>query len=492
MPGSDTHQLFQRALVRLAGPASLSADCVVIGSGAGGALAASFLAEKGRDVLLIEEGPLEFSGANCGISETFPALWREGGAIPILGNVSLVFGEGRCFGGSTMINAGLINRAPAEVLWRWKEEYAIQDLDEHSFERYEKRVENELRAEPYDDSENPVSRILRTGSGKKGFAGAQVPVARFKTESGYKKSTMRETYLKRAAVSGMRVLADCRVGKIEIAAGQAVSLKAVWDTPAGKKHIRVSFKTIFICAGTLQSALLLRRSGVKKNVGDTVQFHPTLRVIARFNAPLNASLHEMPSFQIKEFTPSLTMGASITNAAFMASGLSLHWNANRSLMRDAERMAIFYVGVKSASLGKARNIPFLGRSYLVKYDLLEEDMRALAFGYAQLSSLLFAAGAERLYPALNSASEARSEAETEKYLQTPLSFGDVNLVSIHSYGSCPMGENRKTAALDSYGKLHGFQNIFVHDGSMLPSSPGVNPQGPIMAMVLRCLEKNFE
>jgi choline dehydrogenase-like flavoprotein len=54
-----------------------------------------------------------------------------------------------------------------------------------------------------------------------------------------------------------------------------------------------------------------------------------------------------------------------------------------------------------------------------------------------------------------------------------------------------MGENKDLCVVDSFGKLHGFDNIYINDASILPSSPGVNPQGPLMAITLRNLEKNF-
>jgi choline dehydrogenase-like flavoprotein len=40
-------------------------------------------------------------------------------------------------------------------------------------------------------------------------------------------------------------------------------------------------------------------------------------------------------------------------------------------------------------------------------------------------------------------------------------------------------------AADSYGKLSGMENLYVNDASMLPDSPGVNPQGSVMAFARR-------
>ena len=58
-------------------------------------------------------------------------------------------------------------------------------------------------------------------------------------------------------------------------------------------------------------------------------------------------------------------------------------------------------------------------------------------------------------------------------------------MTIHLFSSCPMGENKNLCAVNSYGKLFGYNNIYINDGSLLPNAPGVNPQGTIMAIARR-------
>jgi choline dehydrogenase-like flavoprotein len=60
-----------------------------------------------------------------------------------------------------------------------------------------------------------------------------------------------------------------------------------------------------------------------------------------------------------------------------------------------------------------------------------------------------------------------------------------NLMTIHLFSSCPMGENKNICAADSYGKLHGVDGVYINDASLLPTALGVNPQGSIMAFALR-------
>ena len=48
-----------------------------------------------------------------------------------------------------------------------------------------------------------------------------------------------------------------------------------------------------------------------------------------------------------------------------------------------------------------------------------------------------------------------------------------------------MGENQQICAVDSTGRVNGFENLHIADASMIPDAPGVNPQGTVMALALR-------
>ena len=66
---------------------------------------------------------------------------------------------------------------------------------------------------------------------------------------------------------------------------------------------------------------------------------------------------------------------------------------------------------------------------------------------------------------------------------------NTSLMTIHLFSSCPIGERKDICIANSYGKLFNREGIYISDGSMLPSAPGVNPQGTIMALAHRNIEK---
>ena len=102
-----------------------------------------------------------------------------------------------------------------------------------------------------------------------------------------------------------------------------------------------------------------------------------------------------------------------------------------------------------------------------------------------MSALLLAAGAREVFPSVSGIASIRSEADAARWLDDVVPRSRLGLVTVHAFSSCPMGERRNACAVDSYGKVFGLENLYVNDASMLPDSPGVNPQGSIMALARR-------
>jgi choline dehydrogenase-like flavoprotein len=60
-----------------------------------------------------------------------------------------------------------------------------------------------------------------------------------------------------------------------------------------------------------------------------------------------------------------------------------------------------------------------------------------------------------------------------------------SVMTVHLCSTVPMGEDTDRCAANSFGRVHSTANVWVNDASMLPSAPGVNPQGTVMALAIR-------
>lgn len=149
-------------------------------------------------------------------------------------------------------------------------------------------------------------------------------------------------------------------------------------------------------------------------------------------------------------------------------------------------MAIYYCMIIPEGYGKINRLYPFNDPY-VTYKLTKNDKLQLSKGLNKLCQLLICAGGTELYPSVYGGKKIRSTNDL-KLLPSYIDSKNANLMSVHLFSSCPMGEDTNVCVADSYGKVHGHEGLYLSDGSLLPSAPGVNPQGSILALANRNIE----
>jgi nucleoside-diphosphate-sugar epimerase/choline dehydrogenase-like flavoprotein len=477
----------------------LATEILVIGSGAGGAATAATLAEGGCEVLLVEEGPNADTGTLVTNSpEALPLLYRNGGMTPVLGRQAIAFVEGRCVGGSTEVNSGLWHRLPADAYARWHASVQLEHFSPRILEPYFERLEAELSVSTMPPERVPKSAVrFREGVERMGWSWVEVPRCQRDAGSPFApgaKQSMQRTYLPRALRAGAKLLSDCKVTRLHHDGVRVRGADVVQSgADARERHrFQVTADAVVVCGGAIQTPALLRRSGIKRNVGDSLSLHPMLKAAALFPEEIRAHEGALPMYQVKEFAPTITIGGGVFTPGFLAMILSDHWSAHRAAMEHWTRMAAYYTATRSMGRGSVRVIPGLEDGVVVRYALSKADERNLSIGLARLGEILFAAGAEAVYPSLAGQPALRSAAQCRGFLEQPIPAAAMSLSCVHAFGTCPMGENPDVCATDSFGRVHGFRNLSVADASLIPDAPGVNPQGATMAIALRNAEHLME
>ena len=459
-------------------------DFLVIGSGPSGALTAWELKKNNKDVIIIESGSY-YNLNSCAPYSTkeMEQKYKYGGLSPTINNPRISYVEGSCAGGGSEINSGFYHRTPKKIISQWANENRIKDFSYSSIAEHFKVIEKEISVSHLPDGIEPAraSLKLKEGADKLGWSNLEVPRwFKFDNKNNGTKQSMTETYLKWYMESNGEIIFNSMALKIKNQNKQwIVKYK---DTLSGLISI-IKTKYLFLCGGAISTPHLLKASGIKKNIGNTLQMHPTVKVVAEFDDVINFHNMGVPVHQVNEFSPQISFGCSISSKQHIALAmLDNKENLNR-VNENWEKMAIYYAMIKPRGKGKIIKIPFFNDP-IVWFGFHEEDLKLLSKGLSSMCKLLIEAGAKKIFPSIKNFGIIENKSDIN-LIPNKLPKTKTSLMTIHLFSSCPMGEDRSHCAVNSYGEVFNQNNLYVNDGSILPSAPGVNPQGSIMAIARR-------
>ncbi len=487
--------MFINGSFRLDHSATLTCDVLVIGSGAGGSVIAHELVSAGKDVLLLEEGSAIWPESVPASSATgVNKLWRNGGMTVALGKPPVAYAEGSCLGGGTEVNSAIVQRAPDPLLNEWANKYQIADFGADALRPAYDWACQKLHASLTEEPLGAPSHLLRQAAEAKGWKVTALERAQAHCvgtnmcSSGCPtggKQSMSGTLLRTALQRGLRLVANCRAHKIIMKRGQAVGARAIATGADGRRHnITIRCQTVFVAAGAVHTPALLRASGVTHAVGNSLRLHPTLKTLARFPFALNAQEYRLPLYAVTEFMPDIRLGGSVFVPGFFGMALAEDWENRQNLLPEMAQCGLYYTMIRASGSGKVRPIPGNRGNPLVTYSLTDSDHDNLRRGLGHLADLMFTAGATHIYPSLANHAGWQNPEEAQRAIAT-IQLNQANLMTIHLFSSCPMGEQQERCAANSFGRVFGTKNLYIGDASLIPEAPGVNPQATIMAIAYR-------
>lgn len=508
-------------------PLTLDCDVVIVGSGAAGSVVAAELAESGQRVLVLEEGPY-LSAAALGAmrpSESMRRGWREGGmtfAMAVGESPMINIMMGRCVGGSSLMTGGVCFRTPDEVLHEWVQGHGLSDLSSARMVPYFEEVERRSHVEK-------VPAELRSRSTSLFMQGAQrlgYPMADNERNTDgccgcarcnfgcphQAKLSVDLTYLPRAIAAGARVLSDCRVESIVLQGEQAVGvcgrlLQQEGSDSVARRAFTVRARRVVLAAGAIHSAKLMLDSGLGDGLpalGRNLSVHPSLRVMARFDERVDGwngalqSAHSLAFFHERLLLMSIFLPAGVLAATLPGIGLD---HASRAAL--APYMSVFGGMVHDDGGGRVHPTMSLrgllgrvvSREPVLSYELSGRDRHALSRVLRLLCETYLAAGAREVFlPILSGLQHfgvrpgPHGGLDADQLRRLDLDRIPAHLfecASQHPLGTCRMGTSRDHAVIDDCGRVFGLRQLYVVDGSVLPTSLGVNPQISIMAMATR-------
>ena len=91
--------------------------------------------------------------------------------------------------------------------------------------------------------------------------------------------------------------------------------------------------------------------------------------------------------------------------------------------------------------------------------------------------------------ALRQLTESPAPGLDGNFMPIPTWSAQKRMLTVHPLGGCPMGENWNSGVVSSDGKVFNYPNLYVVDGSIVPSAIGPNPSHTIGAIAERAAER---
>ncbi len=491
---------------RPAEPDRLRAGVIVIGSGAGGAVAAARLAEAGHDVLIVEAGAL-WTGADLTEDEhaMHSRLYAERGQRAT-DDAALGMLQGVSVGGGTTVNWMIMLRTPDWVLDEWAAYNGAEGMRPADLAPVFSRIEEELHARPVPaDAHSANNRIILDGAralGWSAFGGrinakgcVRTGFCGYGCRYGAKQGGL-QTYLPRALGAGARLLAHTTALRIDVVErGGSFPLKRVTlrHAPPGEasRELVAEAPIVIVAGGAVETPVLLQRSGLGGGgVGRFLRVHPVSAIVGRYDREIHGASGLPLTAVCDEFIRGDGGYGSIVECPPFHPGLAAtllqEFGApHRARMLDFPNLGSLIVIVRDgAERGhsdgevRARN----DGSVSIRYRLNPRDAKQLEHGLVAAARLHFAAGAREIASMHSRPVVLRSPDGLDLLRGLPLGPNQVTLGSAHVNGACRLGADRRTAGTDPHGEVYFAPGVFVADGSLLPTALGVNPQETIMAL----------
>ena len=475
----------------------LGCDVCVVGSGAGGGVAAGVLAAAGLDVVVLEAGGYwserDFDGAE---HPGYDRLYLRGAAAATDDRgIGLIAGS--CLGGGTVVNYTTSFATPGDVLEEWA------GLGFPSGELGASLAEVSERLGVNTEHNLPSSRdeLMALGLRRLGWHVAELPRNVLGCEQGRRcgscglgcplgaKQSTVVTWLADAYEAGARIVVDARAEQILVEGGEARGVVA----QANGHRLRVRARAVVVAAGALGTPRLLLRSGLRnEHVGRWLRLHPGTPVLGVFDEevrPWEGTLQALYSDRHRDLEEGYGVKYESVPVLPGFAAAALPWRSATQHAALMDGLAhTTNIGVLLRDRGSGRVTLARDGATRVRYRLSADDLGRMRTGVDGAAQILEAAGARR---SVSGHSRVVSYApglqgDRAGFLRDADAAGwgpgRCGFFSFHLMGSSRMGSSPQTAVASPDGETWEVRNLVVADGSTFPTASGVNPMLTIEAI----------
>lgn len=496
-----------------------TADVVVIGSGAGGAVTAARLSEAGYQVVILESGSYLTRADFTEDESTLNARLYADGALRTTDDMSFALLQGHAVGGSSTVNWMVMLRTPDAVLHEWADDHGVYGMRPREMAPVFERIEREVHARTVpDDAHSANNRLLLDGANALGW---RASAARINAEGCVRcgfcgigcrhnaKQSVLLTYLPRALTAGATLIADARVTKIELrerdtGAGTpplkrvTARIETRGDLDA-QRELTIDAPLVVVACGGIETPALLERSGFGGGgVGQWLRLHPTTAmtgvydrdILASTGIPLSTVCDEFSHWQGSDY--GFWLECPPMHPSFAAAAVSGFGRPHADRMHEFRKSGVIIALTRDGAERRISNgrvrVDRAGNTS-IRYRLGREDQRRVRASLEAAAQIHLANGAREVVSMHANPVVVRTERDLPRLANASLAPNRIAMFSAHVNGTCRMGIDPERSGATPEGERHGVRGLYISDGALLPTSLGVNPQETIMAVATVLAER---
>jgi choline dehydrogenase-like flavoprotein len=465
---------------------TIYADVVIAGSGAGASAVGGELAAAGLNVVVLEAGPQRFSPLGTHVRN----VYSSEADLSVVGDV--IYGEMLTYPSGeaepvSQIRDLRVSHATGGMFALWMGNCPRPDrgelpawMDAADWEPYFARASSLMHIDLNGGGqgamfETLLDRVKRTiGARPQGRDVKPMPVAARRVDGRLKICASDDLFFRDAPVPDtITVMPDCIVQEVLSDGHRATGLRAV-DRTNRSEIIEVHADMVVIAGGTVGSPKILAASAIEAGpalgryihehacIGSRVTLKEEIRHLIRDDEPVYSIW--VPFCEGKPWQNQLCRFTLSSDGGRLAPGI-----------REVDTSDIFtFVAIDVVPENRfvfdpVRKDPFGLPHVTARYAFTRADR--VRIGQALAEHFVIASDVGEMEPGW-----------------TPSLYAAGG--STHFMGSCRMGpENDGTSVVDRYGKVWGYENLFVADNSVIETSNAGNPTFMMVSQALRTADR---